>query len=519
VNRTTIIHADVMQGLRLLPDEAVHMVMTSPPYWGQRDYQIAPSVWGGDPAHNHTGLWRQAGTRHRGGPSGKSHARAGRDNKQRDAVGDIRLGEFCACGAWRGQLGLEPTIGLYVEHVVDVFREVRRVLRKDGTFWLNVGDTYSTSGRGGNPTRTSSTLQGGHGSQEASMIGRITHRIGESVKNKELCLIPEKLIVALQEDGWWVRRDIIWAKDTCMPESARDRPTTAHEYLWLLTKHPKYYYDALAIAEPSSPDTHARMKRAHAAYQAPGQDPQRGAAGPRANTNRVNPKVRIPSGWDVGDGHHHGKRGRYKVKQNESFHTATNDLTPLRNKRSVWKINPEPFAEAHFATFPTKLVEPCILAGTSEKGVCRCGAPYVRLVRKTYLPDRACRTRSDERDNGFGHQDARGLARSATVEEQTLGWRPSCKCDVRGWALLSARVLDPFGGAGTVGLVANRLQRDAILIEIKPEYVEMARKRITADAPLLSDVQILKGDTDGKEAHQETKTESGTGSRVLSATA
>jgi DNA modification methylase len=548
VSRTTIIHADVMQGLRLLPDESVHMVMTSPPYWGQRDYSVAPSVWGGDPKHNHRGLWRPAGTRHRGGPAGKSHQRAGRDNTQRDAVGDIRLGEYCMCGAWRGQLGLEPTIGLYVEHVVDVFREVRRVLRKDGTFWLNIGDTYNSNTGQQNLRQSIANTRGG-----AIKVGTPEYRLRRpnagNVKGKELCLIPEKLIVALQESGWWIRRDIIWAKDTCMPESCRDRPTTAHEYLWLLTKRPKYFYDALAIAEPSSPDTHARMKRARTeAFHAPGQDPHRGVMGVRTNTNGVNRKIRVPTGWDQSEGHHHGKQGRYGTKQNESFSAAISpDLVPLRNKRSVWTINPEPFAEAHFATFPTKLVEPCILAGTSEKGCCpHCYAPHVRLVKVKYHTNRE---RGEWAKRG---QDKRGMARSeamyeygaAVREEQTLGWHPSCTCEgewykasfidvdkkrktIRKWratkevsAPVAATALDPFGGAGTVGLVASRLQRHTILIEIKPEYVEMARRRITADAPLLADIQILKPKgviSHGKEVQrQEAETEAGTGSRVLS---
>jgi len=529
VNRTTIIHADVMQGLALLGDESVHMVMSSPPYWGQRDYSIPPSVWGGDSAHPH--VWTPAGTRHRGGPAGKSHQRAGRDNTQRDAVGDIRLGDYCMCGAWRGQLGLEPTIDLYVQHVVEVFREVRRVLRKDGTFWLNIGDTYSSGGRGGEPDDGTSTITGagrrhsrverarGGGYTPGSYMGRAWVPPPPGVKSKELCLIPERLVIALQADGWWVRRDIIWAKDTCMPESCRDRPTTAHEYLWLLSKRPKYFYDALAIAEPSSPDSHARMKRAHAVYHAPGQAPQRGAAGPRPNTNNgVNRKV--PSGWDQDKGKHQSKRGRHTPKQNASMSAAISpDLVPLRNKRSVWVVNPEPFPGAHFSTFPTKLVEPCILAGTSAKGVCpACAAPYARLVKVKYHTNR-------ERGEWVKRaKDARGMARSeamfeygsAVREEQTLGWRSSCKCETA--APVPAVVLDCFGGAGTVALVANRLQRDAVLIEIKPEYIEMALRRIKDDAPLLADVQILKGgEIYGKEeARQETQAESSTRAGVLS---
>lgn len=551
MNRTTIIHADVMAGLRLLPDESVHCVVTSPPYWGLRDYGVPSSVWGGDPEHLH----RWGDVQIRGGPAGGQGAtsqRPGRANVKTQRRSDDRLGQFCKCGAWRGSLGLEPTPYLYVAHLVTVFREVRRVLRHDGTCWLNIGDCYATGGGkvGEHPgggaqgarwkgeitrhrdglrrqDKTRATRDGSHAGKHTAMaaLGPMTqpNRMPiPGLKPKDLVLIPQRLVIALQEDGWWVRRDIIWAKDTCMPESARDRPTTAHEYLWLLTKRPKYYYDALAIAEPSSPDTHARMKRAHSAYQAPGQDPQRGAAGPRANTNGVNRKVRFPSGWDPSDGDHHQSRGRYTPRQNKSFSESISpDLVPLRNKRSVWTINPEPFAEAHFATFPTKLVEPCILAGTSAKGNCpACMAPYVRIVKVKYHTNRE---RGEWAKRG---QDERGMARSAAMyeygaavrEEQTLGWRPSCKCGHD--RTFPATILDPFGGAGTVGLVANRLRRHAILIEIKPEYVEMARRRIAVDAKMFADIEILKlkgGETDGKEAKQETEAEASARAGVLSA--
>jgi DNA modification methylase len=542
VSHVTIINADVLAALASMPDESHHMVMTSPPYWGLRDYSIEPSVWGGHPDCRHR--WGRVGKRHRGGPQGQKGERADRDNTAKNATGDVKTGQFCSyCGGWRGCLGMEPTIALYVEHMVMIFREVRRVLRRDGTCWLNVGDTYAGSGRGGNPTRASSTLLGGHASQEASIVKRL--RKDDMVKLKDMALIPERLIVALQDDGWYVRRDIIWHKEAAMPESCRDRPTTAHEYLWLLSKRPKYFYDQWAIAEPTSPDTHARMGRAHNSYQAPGQDEQGGVAGFRENTNNgLTPK--IPAGWDTGPGDHKGKRGRYTPKQNESFQAATSPhVLAMRNARSVWTINPEPFGlemcgechriydspefrkldrvqlergwsrvcrcgaqhwVSHFATFPTALVERCIRAGTSEKGVCpSCFAPWVRVVKKGMTLEAWQRSCGADASGGYSGQAVKEYAGTGAEnpsevkarilagmrERVTVGWRQSCAC-VAHEPVKNASVLDIFGGSGTVGVVADRMDRNATLIEVNPNYVAMARYRVRKETPLLAHVDVVE---------------------------
>ena len=301
-----------MDELRKLPDESVHCCVTSPPYFNLRDYGLEPTVWGGDPDCEHT--WGDRITIHKGGPTGSTcQAKNRAANESRDAVKSMNAGQFCECGAWLGCLGLEPDYQLFVNHIAEVFEEVRRVLRSDGTLWLNMGDSYATNTNSG-------------------------------LKHKDLMGQPWRCALALQEMGWWLRADIIWHKPTAMPETVSDRTTRAHEYIFLLTKNERYFYDAEAIKEPASPNTHSR------------------------GTGQ-NPKSRIPSGWDTGEGNHHGLTGRYKSRQNPSFSKAVSEVVADRNKRSVWKVASVPFKRAHFATFPPKLIEPCILAGCPAGGV------------------------------------------------------------------------------------------------------------------------------------------------------
>jgi DNA modification methylase len=241
-DRVSILHGDCREVLRGLPDASVQVCVTSPPYWGLRDYGVA------------------------------------------------------------GQIGLEPTPELYVEALVGVFREVRRVLRDDGTLWLNLGDSYAQ-------TRTGSWVN--------------SH---PSLKPKDLSGIPWRVAFALQADGWWLRSDIIWAKPNPMPESVRDRPTKAHEYVFMLSKRDHYCYNAEAIAEPAKDWT-----------------PNNGGPG----------RVKCGKKWGASNGHP-PHRGFKNLDYSERG----------RNKRSVWTIATTPYSEAHFAVMPQALVEPCILAGS-----------------------------------------------------------------------------------------------------------------------------------------------------------
>ncbi len=288
-----ILIGDVLAGLATLPDQSVHCCVTSPPYWGLRDYGVA------------------------------------------------------------GQIGLEPTPDAYVARMVGVFREVRRVLRDDGTLWLNIGDTYN--GYMANQRATSISAN----NQESRPVFESGHGLRRSaVKSKDLIGIPWRVAFALQADGWYLRSDIIWAKPNPMPESVTDRPTKAHEYLFLLSKSERYYYDQAAIMEPATFDgPNGRQLSPYAqgfARRTPEEEQERRVA-------RSGNKERKPA----------SARG-VPIDTNGNTAGAVAGSVPwvgsTRNKRTVWTVATKPFPEAHFATFPPELIEPCILAGCPEGG-------------------------------------------------------------------------------------------------------------------------------------------------------
>jgi len=370
-----ILTGDCRDVLRTLPDESVHCVVTSPPYWGLRDYGVT------------------------------------------------------------GQIGLETDYREFVAEMVAVFEDVRRVTRADGTLWLNLGDSYASQGGPG--------WQGKNGQRADRRFTAVRDTVGLravsrdvqcGLKPKDLCGIPWRVAFALQDAGWWLRQDIIWSKPNPMPESVTDRCTKAHEYLFLLAKSERYYFDQAAILEPCSPNTHARLSQDVQAQigseRVPGKtNGNMKAVARRGGGNRTHKGTEA---YEAGAREHRTKAGLIAfsekqrklaeagsgIKNNTSMDEALAIMPVERNKRSVWTVTTQPFNEAHFATFPPALIEPCILAGSPRGGV----------------------------------------------------------------------VLDPFGGAGTTGLVADRLGRDAILIELNPQYADMARRRITKDAPLLAEV-------------------------------
>ena len=352
-----------------VPDKSIHTVVTSPPYWGLRDY--------------------------------------GTDK----------------------QIGLEPTPEEYCANMVAVFREIRRVLRDDGTVWLNLGDSYSSGSR---TTTTNDSFRGD------TLVNTTRTPVVEGVKPKDLIGIPWRVAFALQASGWYLRSDIIWSKPNPMPESVQDRPTKAHEYIFLLSKSQNYYYDADAIRESLAPTSIGRL--------------QQNIEG-QTGTTRANG----------------GMKSNGNLK-------AVGDIELGRNKRSVWEISTQPYPDAHFATYPEKLVEPCILAGTSEKGVCaECGKPWVRDTEIVGIPER------DTRDNRIGvipgrdHASRMNSKAMEKVEKQFKGWKPVCSCNAD---TVPATVLDPYVGSGTTLAVAQRLGRKGVGTDINDEYLELAQKRL-----------------------------------------
>lgn len=275
-DQVRILVGGALERLRELPDESVHCVVTSPPYWGLRDYGV------------------------------------------------------------EGQLGLEPTPDEYVGRLIEVFREVRRVLRSDGTCWLNLGDTYLAGMSGGIGPHSEITSQRNHEAvrQAQAAKGGARHRSAPGLKPKDLVGIPWRVALALQADGWWLRSDVIWHKPSPMPESVRDRPTRAHEYLFLLTKSSDYYFDQQAIAEPAL--TGAR-----------GSSFIKGKTG-AAGLGRASRKAR-------NEARTRNKRSVWRLDDVEA--------------QDVWTIPQEPYPHSHFATFPKRLVQPCVLAGCPVDGV------------------------------------------------------------------------------------------------------------------------------------------------------
>ncbi|XID91053.1 DNA-methyltransferase [Paenibacillaceae bacterium WGS1546] len=384
-----ILQGDNLNILPTLPEQNFHACVTSPPYWGLRDYGIPPSEW---PEITYTPM--------PGLPS-------------------------VTVPAWTGCLGLEPTPEMFVAHSVHVFRLVRRVLRDDGTLWLNYGDSYA----GGGPRRDEGFNARWHGKHymtdkqgdiDRVRAGRETPR---GLKSKDLIGIPWRVAFALQADGWYLRSDIIWAKPNPMPESVTDRPTKAHEYLFLFSKSERYYYNHEAIKEPGVQNEWANGFRGGSYTNDESFDNQTGKRKQRGN-------FKVPTGWDTEPGSH-GTIHRNGRSRSNSFARSVKESPPpgqqnqhrpdredieysgMRNKRDVWTVATQAFPEAHFATFPEKLVEPPILAGAPVDG----------------------------------------------------------------------NVLDPFGGSGTVYKVALENQRKPTIIEIGPQYVAIAEHRTASLQP------------------------------------
>ena len=464
MTQSKIIVGNCLDVLRRLPSDSVHCAVSSPPYFGLRDYGLPPSVWGGDADCFHQ--WGDEIVH-----DGRDHVPGVNSEFKDRAVAEARRkkgtnGAFCVhCDAWRGCLGHEPTPDLYIEHLVLIFAEVRRILRPEGTLWLNLGDSYNTHPNG--PSLAKSGLGGslnGHAEirkvRGALRSALYRGRAGlEGTKPKDLLGIPWMAAFALRAEGWWLRSDIVWEKPNCQPESTRDRPTRSHEFIFLLTKSAAYFYDADAIREPHT--TKGAEKNTGTVDWATRPAGKKGS-NDRQDILRIRPGSRPPGYF----GHILG-----------------------RNKRDVWRVTTKPFKEAHFATFPPDLIEPCVKAGASEGGCCAaCGAPQERVVERPAI-ERPVEPGPNARDGGL--DNAQGFDRTGISHHKLddwikenppvmMGWKPTCgHTDVAGTA--PTIVLDPFFGAGTTGLVAQRLGRCFIGIEMNRTYAEMALARIEKD--------------------------------------
>ena len=304
-----ILQGNCIEKIKELEDNSIDCVITSPPYWGLRNYNVD------------------------------------------------------------GQLGLESTYQEHIKNIIKLFRIIKPKLKDSATIWLNYGDSYATTVNGRSAAKTKEI-----GNDDRGFVDKPFSTIQGSIKPKDLVMIPNRIAIALQDDGWWIRSEIIWHKPNPMPESIKDRPTSCHEKIWLITKNKKYYYDADAIKEPCKVQVSKKTKI-------------------RFGGNKYG---------DSKDKHHQTKSGNNYVD------------TGLKNKRNVWTVSTKPFKDAHFATFPKDLIEPCIKAGCPKGGI----------------------------------------------------------------------VLDPFGGSGTTGIVAALNNRNAILIELNKEYVNIAKKRINTELGL-----------------------------------
>ena len=337
------------------------------------------------------------------------------------------------------QIGLEQTPAEYVDDIVQVFREVWRVLRDDGTVWLNLGDSYNGSGgAGGDYT------EGGLKEGQPKYPGRHINNL----KPKDLIGIPWMVAFALRDDGWYLRQDIIWHKPNPMPESVKDRCTKAHEYVFLLSKSPRYYYDYEAVKEESITPSDMQI----------------------AKRNKLE---------------HKGQRDPGGRRQTTAGFDKINKIYESRNRRSVWTVTTKPYKGAHFATYPPELIEPCILAGCPELICSKCGAPWVRDLeredkrhwteRNEYSKDgkyefEYLKTKSP---NQVGRNDAQASYKSPKFIDH--GLKPTCNC---GAEPISGVVFDPFAGSGTTVAVANSLGRRGIGIDLNYNYLQLAQERV-----------------------------------------
>jgi len=416
-----IIQGDALQQLKELPEKSINMCMTSPPYWALRDYGTdVETIWDGEEDCEHdwnseTKVWH--------GDRGKG--------KHKEVFTDLKEQKsehhFCSkCQAWKGQLGLEPTFDLYIKHLCDIFDEVKRVLRDDGTCWVNIGDTYSA-------TRWTNDTDSGQPMNKFKDGHRGINPIKDTgdIPDKCLVMIPFRFAIEMVNRGWILRNTIIWHKRNCMPSSVKDRFTVDFEYLFFFSKKKKYYFETQREPHQSNP--------------------------PKVDKNKLGKDVKWKKPLM--------KNQQSQVRESHDMHYDGSGYSEKgRNKRTVWTINPKPFKESHFAVYPEELCEIPIKAGCPEFVCKKCGNP------KEWHPEKY--GDKDEKEKRLGR-----LQPTSQVENtsQFKGYKQTCSCNAD---FTGGIVLDPFFGSGTTGLVALKQNKKFMGIELNKEYIEIANKRL-----------------------------------------
>ena len=455
-----VLQGSALEVLKALPDNIIDLCITSPPYWSQRFYPGSQTIFDGDPNCTHEWDYYTVPSNCWGTPGPGVYGVKGEYNK---AWIKEHHQAFCKkCNAFWGQLGEEPTPMLYIKHLVDIFNEVKRVLKPSGIFFLNIGDKYcgSMSAYGIkeiHSTGFQSTSMDIHPSghfQPPSMscVGKEKWLV-----TKQLMLIPHRLAIAMMDEGWICRNDLIWSKIGFMPHPVQDRFVSAHEYVFMFVKSNRYFFDLDKVREKSIwADRDKRSKF----YRVP---------------HLTGKSLEGPSGFK-GVGYN-----------------------PLgRNPGDVWEIKTSNFKGSHFAVFPEELVERCIKAGCPREVCSRCGKPKKQVfkiitrkwedlpedeqefIRRRYGTDREGKysgTSNKDTETNDPSSIKRRIINSMLKKKEFQGWVPQCKCKDVVWS--KGLVLDPFAGSGTTLLVTKKLGLDYIGIEISDKYVQMIDKRLS----------------------------------------